>query len=208
MTLKSDAKVDDRNKGNELNLTKDYKLNMRHIILICAKRGHGKDECAKYLIKHHNFLRCAFADQLKDEVSKKYFIPRYALDDVVIKEQFRPLLQEYGSKKKADYGEDVWIMQIISKIKALPPTQNVVITDWRFKNELEKVKAILLNNMNGNSIKTIKIHAKNKPIMTTSVCDNHISETELDDVQVDYNIQNEWNNTEQTHLQLRTALKL
>jgi hypothetical protein len=58
-------------------------------MLICFSgfKGSGKDSCANYLIQHHNAVRVAFADPLKDMVSAEYDVNRQHLDDPDFKEQ-------------------------------------------------------------------------------------------------------------------------
>jgi hypothetical protein len=49
-------------------------------IMLSGWKGSGKDEIAKYLTSNHGFKRVAFADILKDHVSKVYNIDRSFID--------------------------------------------------------------------------------------------------------------------------------
>lgn len=60
------------------------------VIAISGWKQSGKDTAAAHLINKHNYLRTAFADNLKDMVAKEYDIPREHCDDPEYKE--RPIL--------------------------------------------------------------------------------------------------------------------
>lgn len=65
-----------QNKNNEL----------KKIILLSGWKGSGKDTAASILTEHFDFKRIAFADNLKDSVSKQFGIPRNYFDDRILKE--------------------------------------------------------------------------------------------------------------------------
>ena len=56
------------------------------VIAISGWKRSGKDTIAQQLIEAHGFKRVAFADPLKDMVSKEYNIPRNHCDDPEFKE--------------------------------------------------------------------------------------------------------------------------
>lgn len=67
----------------------------KRVVMISGYTESGKDTMSKYLCEKHGFVRFAFADKLKDKVSKKYKIPRGNLDDSVLKNlpiKTRPVL--------------------------------------------------------------------------------------------------------------------
>lgn len=178
---------------------------MRHIILLCGKRGHGKDSCAKHLIQTQGYQRLAFADQLKNEVARQFLLPRYALDSVILKERYRPLLQHYGTQKREKFGPEIWIREIIKKIQDTSLDAKVVITDWRYKNELEIIRKTF--PWPENCVTTVRINAVDKTSQPSNKCDLHTSEMELNDTQVDYELDNTWDHPDQLHRSVETMLK-
>lgn len=55
------------------------------VVAISAWKFSGKDTCANYLIDN-GYIRCAFADVLKDMVAAEYGVPRSHMDDPAFKE--------------------------------------------------------------------------------------------------------------------------
>lgn len=93
------------------------------------------------------------------------------------------LLQGVGMLCRELYGPDVWIDCTVRKIDSLiiynDPKVNIVISDVRFPNELEKLKSI------GFTI--VRIVRDNRPIDRDP---NHISEIALDDYPFEHIIYN------------------
>lgn len=120
----------------------------------------GKDTFANHLVKHYNFERMAFADALKDGVANLLNISRAAVDDLKSDTEvpyaevifqygvnqysfsWREFLQRFGTEMgRNTWGEDFWVDRILPL--TLPNTwhwrRNVVITDARFVNELQRI---------------------------------------------------------------------
>lgn len=57
------------------------------IIMVSGWKRSGKDTAAQYLVEKYGFKRVAFADLLKDMVSKEYEVPRSHMDDPLFKEE-------------------------------------------------------------------------------------------------------------------------
>lgn len=122
----------------------------RKLIAITGKAGAGKDTIGNYLYSAHDFRPVAYAtalkravmemfnlthDQVYDEVQKEIVDPRWGMTP-------RRILQLFGTEAvKPVFGKDVWVRRLMMEINALPPERPVVITDLRFDEEAEAVKA-------------------------------------------------------------------
>jgi hypothetical protein len=153
-------------------------------IVLCGKKGVGKNQAALFICKKYGYTEVAFADILKYitidlinvfygvELDKKTFFSNKK--DIVINglrgKTPRYFLQKIGMIFRR-YNSDIWCMFIANKLKG-----KVVITDCRFENELKFVK-----NINGNVV-SIMICRK------TKTKDDHISEKI--DFKTDHSIDN------------------
>ena len=167
-----------------------------NIIGICGKKYHGKDTVANYLVEKYGYKRIAFADPIK-EICKNIFglsneqlygNKKEDIDDYW-KISPRQLMQFIGTdlfrnnteKVMPDIGENIWIHVLVKKISDeihKDPHARFVITDVRFENELEYIA-----KLNG-----LKIKVQRNNIINT---DNHVSESYIDKLNVDYIINND-----------------
>ena len=130
---------------------------MRNLIVgFCGYARSGKDTAAQALIDK-GFQRCAFADALKLDVLSALQGSARITDAVfegqstgglalkvslglfsspATKEQFRPLLVEYGRAMRA-LDPDYWVKRLDLRL----PNAPIVITDVRYKNEHEWIKS-------------------------------------------------------------------
>lgn len=158
-------------------------MSTRSIILLAGKAGSGKDTVANILVTKHSFKRFAFADILKEYVSDKYNIPLEILftqegkkKEIIVNKKkvtLRELLIQEGAKKR-EQDIDYWVNLVIEKIKNEPLTQDIVISDFRFENEYNRILEVF------NEIITIKVIRENG-------CENidDISETALNKFKFD-----------------------
>jgi len=158
------------------------------IIAFSGKMGTGKDFIAKnYILPALNrpTVLMAFADHFKVDVITKDNIDRervFVTKDTISREK----LQRRGTEEGRDkYGEDIWVRTLKEWILVFHkrnPELCFMITDLRFKNELEAVK-----EWGGT---TIRVEAPSRnmyhleqyypdPIKRNKI-QTHISETELD----------------------------
>ena len=86
---------------------------------------------------------------------------------------YRELLQWFGTTIRQSVCDDFWIQALFSTIRE---DENILISDVRFKNEVESIK-----NRNGV---VIRVNRNN------SGAGNHISEIDLDDYPFDHIIDN------------------
>ena len=152
------------------------------VISVSGFIGSGKDSVADYLISEHGYKKLSFAGSLKDAVSVIFGWDRALLDGVtaesrVWREQVDPwwakrlkmpdlsprwVLQQWGTEVcRTHFHMDIWVASIENKLRSR--TDNVVITDSRFKNELRAIKKV-----NGT---TIRVHRGVEPVWYDSAVD-------------------------------------
>ena len=143
------------------------------------------------LLPFKNTLVMGFADHFKiDAINKgnlKYEKVFGEKDD-----ETRKQLQLMGTENGRDkYGQDIWINIVDTWMKIYNErgVERFIITDLRFKNEYEYLKS--------KNAKIIKIEAPNRQKENLKGQDlqvlNHRSETELNDIEFNYIINNDYN---------------
>jgi len=122
--------------------------------------GSGKDTIADYLVTTHGFKRVSFAASLKDAVSTVFGWDREMLEgttkasrawreevdewwaDRLAMPHLTPrwVLQYWGTDVlRNHFHTDIWVASVENKLRQT--TDNVVITDCRFSNEVNAIKA-------------------------------------------------------------------
>lgn len=158
---------------------------MVKVILISGKARSGKDQTAQYfkdiLVKNgRKAIICHYADALK------HFLKNSLGWDGNKDEKGRELLQRWGTDIIRKNNPDCWVNIIIELLKGLEKTDYyVIIPDTRFKNEIEKIK-----DNDFRSI-TVRVERPNFNNGLTEEQKNHPSETDLDDYDFDYYIDND-----------------
>ena len=129
------------------------------IIGICGFIGSGKDTIADYLVNLHHFRRESFANSLKDAVAHVFGWDRTLLEgrtkhsrewrekrDDWWSERLgmeitpRFILQQWGTEVcRRGFHDDIWIASLENKLRNT--TDDVVITDCRFPNEIRAIRA-------------------------------------------------------------------
>jgi len=134
-------------------------------------------DSGKFVVEAVN--RISFADKLRADVNKIWNIDN-SIDYESIREKeivdgktYRDLLIEHAAVKRAD-NPDYWIIQAADweDVKG-----NIMITDWRYENELSYLKRI--QNINVTTIRVFRSEVSVPPF-------NVISEHQLDGVFTDY----------------------
>lgn len=129
------------------------------IIGITGFIGSGKDTAANYLVAKHGFARDSFAGTLKDAVAQVFGWDRELLEGLTPearewREQVdtwwanrlsmpnltpRYMLQLWGTEVcRQGFHNDIWIASLENRIRKT--TQNIVISDVRFPNEMEIIR--------------------------------------------------------------------
>ena len=165
---------------------------MKLLIGLSGKLGSGKDYIAHNLIipiieqLRYRYLQCAFADQIKINVMTKYNIN---YKDVYVNKtaQSRQLLQIEGTDIARSQDVNIWIKYIDNWIKVheMRGISIYIITDVRFKNEVEFIK-----EHNGIMIKVFAPQRNHNRLIQESNGDTtiynkikqHISECDLDEI--------------------------
>jgi hypothetical protein len=145
------------------------------ILAISGKKYSGKNALANAIT---NIAACtteqfAFAHRIKAEVAKAFDTTTAEIE--TNKPMYREILQAWGSLRRQRDGIDYFVEKVFRKLTRTN-AELVMITDVRFYNEIE-----LLKQANAH---TIRIHRM------STMEDNHISETALDDYKFDYIVDN------------------
>jgi hypothetical protein len=151
------------------------------IIGLTGYAQSGKDTLAGMLIGLHKYDNRAFADPIrkllyetnplvKDEYRVKGVVDAYGWDRAKVEfPELRNLLQTLGVGARQVFNDQFWVSQCLSGLSA---GDKIVITDVRFPNEADAIKAL------GGQIWRVKrlgIGAVNK----------HVSETAMEGYKVD-----------------------
>jgi hypothetical protein len=106
------------------------------IVAFAGYSGSGKDEAGKVLVAR-GFKRIAFADKVKELAYKLGW-------DGQKDDKGRALLQALGDGAREVIGKDVWIEAVMPTLRhaAKSDTDHVVVTDCRYKNELEALRSL------------------------------------------------------------------
>ncbi|WP_291566739.1 MULTISPECIES: hypothetical protein [unclassified Clostridium] len=160
---------------------------MEKIILISGKARHGKDQTAIMLkeqleLEGKKVLTVAYGDYLK-YICIKYFGWNGQKD-----EEGRELLQYVGTDlvriklNKPNF----WVNQVKDLINAIGELFDyILITDCRFKNEVEVIKRAFRPKA-----VSLRVNRPNFISKLTKEQKQHASETELDNYNFDYYIEN------------------
>jgi hypothetical protein len=116
----------------------------------------GKDTAAAYLVENHGFTRMSFAAPMKEALYR--LNPRITINNVIgtpirtgvdiygwddLKEhgpEVRELLQRFGTEVGREmFGKDFWVDQAI---RNSPDGSKVVVSDVRYPNEADAIKAL------------------------------------------------------------------
>jgi len=129
------------------------------IIGVCGLIGAGKDTIADYLVNIHQFRRESFANSLKDAVAAVFSWDRDMLEGKTRssrewREQVDPwwskrmnmphltprwVLQYWGTEVcRKGFDDDIWVASLESRL--LKTTDDIVISDCRFPNEIAAIK--------------------------------------------------------------------
>jgi len=122
--------------------------------------GSGKDTAADYLVNFHEFRRESFANTLKDAAAAVFGWDRTLLEGRTKqarewREQVDPwwsqrlgmpqltprwILQNWGTEVcRHGFHDDIWIASLENKLRTA--TDNIVISDCRFPNEIASIRA-------------------------------------------------------------------
>ena len=173
-----------------MNINLIYTIFIKIMVLIgiVGKKGSGKDTVSDYLVQNHHFHKLAFANPIKQVASIMFDFNEQQLNGelketidkrwgISPREVFQKLGTEFGQFDLPKYfpqlGEKVnrnfWVERLKIEYYKLPEKSNVIISDVRFKHEIDEIK-----KMNGIIIKINRNHRiwENNDI--------HLSENEME----------------------------
>lgn len=158
------------------------------IIGLTGYAQSGKDTIAKILVENYGFTRIAFADKIREFLYEtnpmfdsiageplfvKARVDRDGWESAKQSPHIRRLLQNSGVAARKVFGDGFWVHEAMKSMLNDPrPDMNYVITDVRFLNEADMIRA---NNGQIWRIKRIGVDAVNA----------HVSESQMDDYPVD-----------------------
>jgi hypothetical protein len=117
-------------------------------ISISGPAGAGKDYVARHLIEVEGFTKLSFAEPLKRVCAIITGVPTPDVD--AIKDgrdgpdkagRMRAVLQNVGVRARELWSESVWVDNLLGRVKALGPNARIVVTDCRFRNEFDALRA-------------------------------------------------------------------
>ena len=204
------------------------------ILGICGFQSSGKDTIANLLIREYGFKKLSFAGALKDVVSVMFGWSRTKLEglteeDRMWREQVDPwwatelnmpqltpryVLQYFGTELfRNHWHPDIWVKIIENQLNMMK-TENIVITDCRFKNEFALLtkyggKIIHVYRSLPSWFESYKATASYKAIKTTNdeLIGMHRSELEWIQCQFDYELSNE-STIEELYAKVRNIVKM
>ena len=134
---------------------------MGKVIAVSGLIGSGKDTIADYLVTFHGFKRLSFASTLKDAIAAVFGWDRTLLEGSTKHSRLwreevdvwwaarlnipnltpRWVLQNWGTEVlRGHFHDEIWIASAENQLRQ--SSDDIVITDCRFKNELDAIKRI------------------------------------------------------------------
>lgn len=149
------------------------------IIGLTGYAQSGKDTVAKILVDNYGYTRIAFADKIREFLYEtapdyiKLLVDEVGWEKAKQNQAVRELLQNTGVGARKVFGEGFWVHEAMKTMLNDPrPDLNYVVTDVRFLNEADMIKA---NHGQIWRVKRIGVGAVNA----------HVSETQMDGYPVD-----------------------
>jgi hypothetical protein len=154
------------------------------IIGLTGYARSGKDTVANILVNNYGYTRIAFADKIRNLLVEmdpilenghrlSSTLEEYGWEIAKAKPEVRRLLQSLGLGSRKLFGPGFWVHEAMKTMLNDPRLDmNYVVTDVRFLNEADMVKA---NNGQIWRVKRTGVGAIN----------NHVSESEMDHYKAD-----------------------
>jgi len=159
------------------------------VVLLSGWAGSGKDAAAALLVEEMNFMRIAFADLLKADVSEKSGIPLSAFHDPVTKDRPvaglcqvtpRQLLLAHARVVRS-LDPDIYSRSLVDTVRESEHGR-FVVSDWRYKREY----AVLRERLGPDAL-----IVRGRILRPGLAVSEDPSEHDLDDETVDFTIMND-----------------
>ncbi len=156
------------------------------IIALTGKKKSGKNHAAWLAsLDHPDIVQMAFATPLKKMTSDALQVP---LDQIETdKKDFRSLLQNVGEVLRGHH-KNIFVDHLESQLPVTDEPRTILITDCRRKNEAEWIRA-----QGGIVVRIDRIKPRSSD---PEPVDDHISETEMDEIEPDLVLINDWKSPE------------
>jgi hypothetical protein len=160
------------------------------ILGLVGQKGAGKDTVADYLVREHGFTKLAFADPVKKVCEAMFALESNYFHCPLLKEQVisawgmspREMMQKVGTDiVRVQMGDRFWIKHMQYRLDSLQQGTNVVISDVRFVNEAE-----FIQSLPDSHLVRVQLQATAR-----SSVDNHISETDQNNIMTNHIINND-----------------
>jgi hypothetical protein len=183
--------------------------------------GAGKDTVAKMLVEK-NCVQDSFAAPLKDLCASVFGWPRHLLEgDTIESREFRETPDLYWTKKlsidsftprlalqlvgtdvmRDHFNNNIWLNSLEYRIRAKSNNTNIVISDARFRNELDLIRHIggVIVNVSRTDLPdwyeyayraNVDKHILSRHVMKTRFNHVHLSEWDWVGYDFDYEIKN------------------
>jgi hypothetical protein len=190
----------------------------RRIIVLCGRRGVGKDTVAAMISEAAaaEYMNLKFAGPMKRAMQAVFGLSSAEVEDAALKDAPmerwgnvtpRALMQWFGTDvmqhglaaiaPNAEFGPRMfWADQLRREIQKVPSWVNVVISDARFRHEVEMLRRsfrnVLVVRITRNTYQTsmVRMNCTITP-ESTVLQDDHESETGVDDLECDVEIRND-----------------
>jgi hypothetical protein len=121
------------------------------LVGLLGTKGVGKDTVADYMVSHYNFEKRAFASPIKEACAILFQLPisKFEGEDKEVCDVHhhglspRQMMQLLGTDFFRDQvSQDFWIDHFKKWYAARDSSRPVVVTDVRFQNEVDVIKAL------------------------------------------------------------------
>jgi hypothetical protein len=164
------------------------------IVAVCGLKRSGKDTIAEYLERSMGFLNVKIAGPLKQAVAHTFAFtkdqvegdmkddvdPRWGISPRTAMQWFGTDIMQYKAQDiMPGMGRLFWTKHLVTKIHSYPMDQRIVISDLRFKHELDAMRESF-------SVFVIKVERSACPAN-----DHHVSEEGCTDIAEDAKVTND-----------------
>lgn len=140
------------------------------LIGLTGPAGCGKDTVALFMTEHDMGFQVAFADAIRSTAASMFGLTHEQMNARELKEMVIPewdmsprqMMQLVGTEcGRQVFGEDIWVKRLMVRIKSLPPTQFVVISDVRTEAEAAWVRELggAVVHITRDGIEAVRAHS-------------------------------------------------